>query len=78
MRYALPVIGENMEIILSNIFNEHCSPRRRQEYEDSKLIREDKNAMANCQRMAIHHTWDPDKYKEHFPRYNQKAYKGYL
>ena len=63
---------------MKGLFNGHCDPRREQEYRDGQMIREDHKAMANCPRQAIHHTFDEDMYVEHFKRYNQKEYKGYL
>jgi len=41
----------------------NIDPRRRQEVHDAHMVREDHRAMANLPRQAIHHEFNPDKFK---------------
>lgn len=56
-------IESNMMDIMRDAFYGQVDPRRRQEISDSRLVREDQQAMANLPRQAIHHEYDQDRFK---------------
>lgn len=54
------IVQRNLE---EDNFYGNIDPRRRQEIHDAYMVREDNRAMANLPRQAIHHEFNPDKFK---------------
>ena len=56
---------DSIYVGMSNAFFGAVDPRRRQEKKDSRMIREDRNAVANLPRQAQHHEFNQDTFVEH-------------
>jgi hypothetical protein len=50
---------------------DNCDPRRRQELQDSRMIQEDQNDIANLSRRFINKEFDANRFPERLAMYNQ-------
>lgn len=58
--------------VMKRAFYKGIDSRRRQEVEDSRLIYEDQNQVANLPDRPVYHTFDADRYVEKFrPGYDE-------
>ena len=56
-------------------FYRNVDPRRKQELADSRMIYEDKAAMANLKNEPTYHEFNPDKFVEKLNMFNQSNRK---
>ena len=59
-------VGNQGVSLSDHAFMQKIDPRRRPEIEDSRLIQEDHNAIANLPMRAINRQFTPGKYSPHY------------